>query len=261
MLTGRRRSAWSRCSCGRRGTSGACAGCATSSSALARTAARARPTRPWTPGSSRASTPARPGPTGAPSPGTSRDGWTAGRCGRSTSAAAPGNRPRCSRGTCRRARRSSASRSARGSSRSPGRGSTSTKRRRGGERLGPRAVGARAVLRRARARRSREGSVDLVNSSGAVGCHFDVDSTELLAGEVARVLRPGGLAMIDSGPSGRARRRCSGSSGARLRARPPRPAAASSTTTCQLCFRKARGGLTSRRAWGCASTTASATSR
>jgi len=45
-------------------------------------------------------------------------------------------------------------------------------------------------------------SVDLVNSSGAVGCHFDSDATRVLVHEVARVLRPGGLAMIDSGPGG-----------------------------------------------------------
>lgn len=45
-------------------------------------------------------------------------------------------------------------------------------------------------------------SVDLVNSSGAVGCHFDADATSTLADEVARVLRPGGLALIDSGSGG-----------------------------------------------------------
>ncbi len=47
-----------------------------------------------------------------------------------------------------------------------------------------------------------DGSVDLVNSSGAVGCHFDVEATADLADEVARVVRPGGLALIDSGPFG-----------------------------------------------------------
>jgi SAM-dependent methyltransferase len=45
-------------------------------------------------------------------------------------------------------------------------------------------------------------SVDLVNSSGAVGCHFDPASTAALANEVARVVRPGGLALVDSGWSG-----------------------------------------------------------
>jgi SAM-dependent methyltransferase len=47
-----------------------------------------------------------------------------------------------------------------------------------------------------------EASVDLVNSSGAVGCHFDAEATRVLAAEVARVLRPSGVAMIDSGRSG-----------------------------------------------------------
>ena len=45
-------------------------------------------------------------------------------------------------------------------------------------------------------------SVDLVNSSGAVGCHFDRRTAEQLAAEVDRVLRPGGLALIDSGRNG-----------------------------------------------------------
>ncbi len=47
-----------------------------------------------------------------------------------------------------------------------------------------------------------DGSVDLVNSSGAVGCHFDPEATRTLALEVARVVRHRGLAMIDSGRSG-----------------------------------------------------------
>lgn len=50
--------------------------------------------------------------------------------------------------------------------------------------------------------RMADGSIDLVNSSGAVGCHFDVHAAEMLAREICRVLRSGGLAMIDSGPSG-----------------------------------------------------------
>jgi len=45
-------------------------------------------------------------------------------------------------------------------------------------------------------------SIDLVNSSGAVGCHFDSSATARLAAEIDRVLRPGGLALIDSGRSG-----------------------------------------------------------
>lgn len=51
-----------------------------------------------------------------------------------------------------------------------------------------------------------DASVDLVNSSGAVGCHFDVQDTVLLAQEVARVLRSGGLALIDSGRAGTSER-------------------------------------------------------
>ncbi len=47
-----------------------------------------------------------------------------------------------------------------------------------------------------------DGSVDLVNASGAVGCHFDRAASAVLAREVARVLQPGGLATIDSGKSG-----------------------------------------------------------
>lgn len=44
--------------------------------------------------------------------------------------------------------------------------------------------------------------VGLVNSSGAVGCHFEPGATRHLAREVKRVLRRGGLALIDSGPEG-----------------------------------------------------------
>jgi SAM-dependent methyltransferase len=46
------------------------------------------------------------------------------------------------------------------------------------------------------------GSVDLVNCCGAVGVHFKPEATRVLAREVARVLRSGGLATIDSGPYG-----------------------------------------------------------
>jgi SAM-dependent methyltransferase len=45
-------------------------------------------------------------------------------------------------------------------------------------------------------------SVDVVNSSGAVGCHFAPAAAATLAREVARVLRPGGLALIDAGAHG-----------------------------------------------------------
>src|SRR5262245_20861558 len=47
-----------------------------------------------------------------------------------------------------------------------------------------------------------DASVDLVNSSGAVGCHFDARTTAVLASEVDRVLSAGGLALIDCGPEG-----------------------------------------------------------
>lgn len=46
------------------------------------------------------------------------------------------------------------------------------------------------------------GTVDVVNASGAVGCHFDEAASTKLAQEVSRVLKPGGLAMIDSGLPG-----------------------------------------------------------
>ena len=51
-----------------------------------------------------------------------------------------------------------------------------------------------------------DASVDLVNSSGAVGCHFEVQDTAVLAKEVARVLRGGGLALVDSGRAGTSER-------------------------------------------------------
>lgn len=45
-------------------------------------------------------------------------------------------------------------------------------------------------------------SVDLINSVGAFGCHFDGDTTRIVAAECRRVLREGGLAMLDSGSDG-----------------------------------------------------------
>ncbi|MGK5082512.1 class I SAM-dependent methyltransferase [Bdellovibrionota bacterium FG-1] len=45
-------------------------------------------------------------------------------------------------------------------------------------------------------------SVDLINCCGAVGVHFRPETTEKLAEQVAYVLRPGGIAMLDSGPHG-----------------------------------------------------------
>lgn len=47
-----------------------------------------------------------------------------------------------------------------------------------------------------------DASIDLVNSCGAVGSHFDVDATNKLVGEIGRVLKKGGLATIDSGAPG-----------------------------------------------------------
>jgi SAM-dependent methyltransferase len=45
-------------------------------------------------------------------------------------------------------------------------------------------------------------SADLINAAGAVGCHFDRAATRTLARECGRVVRPGGLAMIDAGRGG-----------------------------------------------------------
>jgi SAM-dependent methyltransferase len=47
-----------------------------------------------------------------------------------------------------------------------------------------------------------DGSVDLVNAGGAVGCHFAAADTIRLARECRRVVRSGGWALIDSGPDG-----------------------------------------------------------
>ncbi|OFZ19076.1 MAG: hypothetical protein A2X94_10010 [Bdellovibrionales bacterium GWB1_55_8] len=45
-------------------------------------------------------------------------------------------------------------------------------------------------------------SMDIVNCCGAVGHHFRPEETTRLASEINRVLRPGGLALIDSGEAG-----------------------------------------------------------
>jgi SAM-dependent methyltransferase len=47
-----------------------------------------------------------------------------------------------------------------------------------------------------------DASVDLVHSSGAIGSHFEPAATSLLVAEARRVLRPGGLALLDAGPAG-----------------------------------------------------------
>jgi SAM-dependent methyltransferase len=44
-------------------------------------------------------------------------------------------------------------------------------------------------------------SVDLVNASGVVGHHLNTETVGLLARELKRVLRPGGVAMLDVGPT------------------------------------------------------------
>ncbi|MCM2322353.1 MAG: class I SAM-dependent methyltransferase [Oligoflexia bacterium] len=49
-------------------------------------------------------------------------------------------------------------------------------------------------------------SVDLINSCGAVGFHFDASTLRTIAAECWRVLKPGGLALIDSGLPGRHRK-------------------------------------------------------
>jgi SAM-dependent methyltransferase len=47
-----------------------------------------------------------------------------------------------------------------------------------------------------------DGSVDLVSCCGALSVNFDVRSLDSIAWEAARVLRPGGIATVDSGKSG-----------------------------------------------------------
>lgn len=47
-----------------------------------------------------------------------------------------------------------------------------------------------------------DSSVDLVNSCGALGVHFDPPAIERIVAETARILKEGGLATIDSGTRG-----------------------------------------------------------
>jgi SAM-dependent methyltransferase len=56
------------------------------------------------------------------------------------------------------------------------------------------------IFRDATGARLPDGSVDVVNSCGAVACHFDLSATAVLAREIARVLKDDGFAMIDTGP-------------------------------------------------------------
>ncbi|MGC3967329.1 MAG: class I SAM-dependent methyltransferase [Pirellulales bacterium] len=50
--------------------------------------------------------------------------------------------------------------------------------------------------------RVRRESIDLINASGAVGCHFAPADARRLARECGRVLKPHGLALVDSGYDG-----------------------------------------------------------
>ncbi|MFO0797019.1 MAG: class I SAM-dependent methyltransferase [Gemmataceae bacterium] len=47
----------------------------------------------------------------------------------------------------------------------------------------------------------RAASVDVVNSSGVVGHHLDPETVRPLVAEVRRVLAPGGVAVLDDGPT------------------------------------------------------------
>lgn len=61
---------------------------------------------------------------------------------------------------------------------------------------------AQSVLETFRDDRGRvvpDRTIDLVNASGAIGCHFDSQGARTVAAEVARVLKPSGWALIDSG--------------------------------------------------------------
>lgn len=81
-------------------------------------------------------------------------------------------------------------------------------------------------------------SVDLVNSSGAVGCHFSTKATAILADEVARVVRPGGLALIDSGRDGTAEKDVRALFGARGFRPVHRARSCALDRYIQLCLRK-----------------------
>jgi SAM-dependent methyltransferase len=57
------------------------------------------------------------------------------------------------------------------------------------------------TLRQADGRPLPDASVDLVNASGIVGHHLNAASAGPLVGELRRVLRPEGVAMLDPGPT------------------------------------------------------------
>jgi SAM-dependent methyltransferase len=61
--------------------------------------------------------------------------------------------------------------------------------------------GMTETLRQADGDRVPAGSVDLVNASGVVGHHFNHQTVRPLVEELRRVLRPGGIAMLDIGPT------------------------------------------------------------
>jgi SAM-dependent methyltransferase len=44
-------------------------------------------------------------------------------------------------------------------------------------------------------------SADVVNSSGVIGHHFNIITIDPVVKELCRVLRPGGVAMLDIGPT------------------------------------------------------------
>lgn len=50
--------------------------------------------------------------------------------------------------------------------------------------------------------RTRDSRAGEVNAIGAVGTHFDPSAARILLREIRRVLRPGGLALLDAGPGG-----------------------------------------------------------
>ena len=56
-------------------------------------------------------------------------------------------------------------------------------------------------LRDAEGQRVPDGSIDVVNSSGVIGHHLDAAAVSVVAAEVRRVLAPGGLAVLDDGPT------------------------------------------------------------
>ncbi len=56
-------------------------------------------------------------------------------------------------------------------------------------------------LRDGDGRRLADRSVDLANSSGVVGHHLNTATARPLVGELRRVIAPGGLALLDDGPT------------------------------------------------------------